>query len=315
MATVSPDASQSGNDVLTPEMKKKIEVLRCREEPVNILVIGPTGAGKSTLINSMFGEDVAEVGHGAAAITTEVKKYEGGYKEVKISIYDTVGFGDPGGKSGHRILLDIAKKGKFDLILICSQLGGRADRGMFLELASMLHKEMWKRTVVVLTQADRLDSLGSVGNIELAEEFKKQKKLYKECISSFLSKSVKKEVLEKIPYCIAGLKAEKKLPTTEDWLKQLWDRCIDRSSDDTRSFLKAYAKYRQAIEFGALVASVGAGTVAGGGIGAAVGSVVPGVGTTIGAGVGAGMGAFLGGSTCTVGAAVKHFVNNDNFKK
>ena len=140
MATPLDDTVQSGeNDVpnvqtveqpnenLTPEMKEKIEALRHRNEPVNILVIGPTGVGKSTLINALFGKDGAKVGHGARATTSEVHAYEGEYKGVKIRIYDTVGFGDTGGKSKHNILFDIAKCSQFDLILICSKLQDRAD--------------------------------------------------------------------------------------------------------------------------------------------------------------------------------------------
>ncbi|XP_019863041.1 PREDICTED: uncharacterized protein C13G5.2-like [Amphimedon queenslandica] len=165
---------------------------------------------------------------------------------------------------------------------------------------------MWKRTVVVLTQANRFLTLGSVGDNDLAEEFREQIKLYKECVSSFISKSVKKEVLENIPYCTTGKEDEKALPTTDDWLKTLWDACIDRCSDETRSFLKAFAKYRQAIKVGAVVTSgvvigASAGVEVGAKVGAAIGTVVsPGVGTVVGGVVGGAVGGTIGG----VGAAV-----------
>jgi GTP-binding protein EngB required for normal cell division len=55
---------------------------------VNIGFIGKTSSGKSTLINSLFGEDLAKVGAGAT--TTEIEAYEGlGYK-----LYDTPGLDD-----------------------------------------------------------------------------------------------------------------------------------------------------------------------------------------------------------------------------
>ena len=86
------------------------------------------------------------------------------------------------------------------------------------------------------------------------------------------------------------MKDERKLPTTDDWLKELWETCIDRSSDEARQFLSfIYKIYQAAIDI--------AGPVLGASIGAFVGSVVPIVGTVIGAGIGAGIGAFYSGKT------------------
>ena len=61
----------------------------------NIIVIGKTGAGKSTLINSLLGERVADTGMGTA-ITQENKKYDRQIiaidgLPINISVYDTVG--------------------------------------------------------------------------------------------------------------------------------------------------------------------------------------------------------------------------------
>ena len=317
MTTVHGNENVEGSFVLSKEVDPKIKKLRERGRPVAILVVGPTGSGKSTLINAMFGEDVAKVGHGARAVTSGLTAYEGKYKGVKIKIYDTIGFGDTEGRTDSNILYEIDEHDKYDLILICSKLEDRANRHMFLELASVLHKEMWKRTVVVLTQANRFLTLDSLKGPEAAIEEKIKE--YQSLVVEFHSekKLVQEEVLQEIPYCIAGKKDEKELPTTDDWLKTLWGKCIDHCSIETRSLLKEYAKHRQAIEVGAVVASVTAGTVAGAGIGAVVGSVVPGPGTIIGvavgAGVGAGVGGILVGGTTSFGVAIKRI--KDKFIK
>ena len=55
----------------------------------NIIVAGITGTGKSTLINAIFGDKLAETGIGAA-VTEYVKEYK--KKGTPINIWDTVGF-------------------------------------------------------------------------------------------------------------------------------------------------------------------------------------------------------------------------------
>ena len=56
---------------------------------LNIIVAGKTGVGKSTLINAVFKEKLANTGVGKP-VTTHMQKF---YKEdIPLSIYDTRGF-------------------------------------------------------------------------------------------------------------------------------------------------------------------------------------------------------------------------------
>ena len=59
-------------------------------EKGNVLVIGNSGVGKSTLINAVLGEVVAETSCGAEGTTKELKIYEN--SELSFRLIDTAGF-------------------------------------------------------------------------------------------------------------------------------------------------------------------------------------------------------------------------------
>jgi len=56
----------------------------------NVLVIGNSGVGKSTLINAVLGEEQAEIGWGTKGTTTELEIHES--DKIPFRIIDTVGF-------------------------------------------------------------------------------------------------------------------------------------------------------------------------------------------------------------------------------
>ena len=265
--------------------QEKVEALRQRGEPVNILVIGPTGSGKSTLINALMGRTVAKAGHGATSVTGKVEKYEGEFEGVKIRVYDTVGFGDTEGKSGQSIIKEIADANMFDLVLICVRMDSRAYgdvRDMFTVLGKELNKEMWKRSVIVLTFYNMFLLLRTVkmsGDVQKAVQ--DEIKEYKGIVSGILSGSVDKEIISGIPYCVAG----EELPPIESWLQVLWSVCLKRCSDSAQPLLKKLSKYDNILRMEVSYIAIGAG------VGAGVGAVVPEATAAAGAVVGAVIGA------------------------
>ena len=226
---------------LPREMKGRIEALRLLSEPVNILVIGQTGAGKSTLVNALLGDIVAKGQHGPISVRAEMHVYDGEFMGVKIRVNDTVGFGDSEGKSNQSILKEIAETNRFDLILICLRMDSRFDSGvqrMFAILSSTMHREAWKRTVVVLTFANSFCMMRHFRRLKGTEKRAMIVQTIEEIqcyIFTSESTGVDKEIFSDVPFCIAGHIDERELPTTNDWLLDLWITCFKRI-DKARSY-------------------------------------------------------------------------------
>ena len=76
-ATLYEEVDSTAVDIVT-HFSKKTECLTDADyDCYNILLIGPSGTGKSSLINQYFNKKVCEVGPGAESKTKEVKFYEG----------------------------------------------------------------------------------------------------------------------------------------------------------------------------------------------------------------------------------------------
>ena len=56
----------------------------------NVLVIGNSGVGKSTLINAVLGTEAAETGYGTEGITSKLEIYES--DAIPFRVIDTIGF-------------------------------------------------------------------------------------------------------------------------------------------------------------------------------------------------------------------------------
>jgi len=84
------------SEQLAFEVSKEVDKIKINMSQLNMMVIGKTGVGKSTLINGMFGEDLAPTGTGFP-VTLEINSYS--KNNYPFVIMDWPGFELDGGNS------------------------------------------------------------------------------------------------------------------------------------------------------------------------------------------------------------------------
>ena len=69
---------------------KLSKLLKARGQKINLMLVGATGSGKSSTINSLFNTSVAKVGIGVDPETADIECYQ----MENLTIWDTPGLGD-----------------------------------------------------------------------------------------------------------------------------------------------------------------------------------------------------------------------------
>lgn len=123
--------------------------------PVNILVLGKSGVGKSTLINTIFREKIAATGMGKP-VTKHLQKVS--RKDVPITIYDSKGLelSAEVQKEVHKEIFSLIednkkKKEKIHLAYYCIQASSSRIEDTEIELIEEISKKI--PVIIVLTQS------------------------------------------------------------------------------------------------------------------------------------------------------------------
>ena len=156
------------NDIMNADIneneKSKLlkNVMRLKDNKINIMITGATGCGKSSTINALFDTEVAKVGVGVDPETMEIEKYE----LDNLILWDTPGLGDEKEADNrhakniiHKLAeVDAQGNALIDLVLVILDSGTR-DLGTSYELINNviipnLGADKEGRILVALNQAD-----------------------------------------------------------------------------------------------------------------------------------------------------------------
>ena len=188
------------NEQMEDKTREKllVNLLKMKNQKINLMVTGATGVGKSSTINALFGEEVAKVGTSVDPETMEIDKYE----LDNLIIWDTPGLGDgkeADNRHSKRIIDKLYEKDEngdllIDLVLVILD-GSSRDLGTSYELINSviipnLGENKKNRMLVAINQAD----VAMKGKYWNAEENKPEEKL-----QEFLEdkvKSVKRRIKE-----------------------------------------------------------------------------------------------------------------------
>lgn len=224
---------------------------------LKLLVCGKTGVGKSSLVNSLVGKEVCDVGGPGEddrenpfdPQTLSVVEIRARIQNVLLSIFDSPGLQDGTGNDD-KYLEDMYDKCKdVELILYCIDSTQARWSAQEIKATKLLTEkfgmEFWKKAVLVLTKANMVQPQRRGAN---ETEFLKKvvQRFSKKFKEQLKEQGVDTTIADAIPTVAAGCESARVLPYVssiagkDDFLLELWITCMETISGNSRDkFVRA----------------------------------------------------------------------------
>lgn len=226
------------------------EYLNEGDKCLKILVAGKMGVGKSSLVNSIYGAQVADEDNSAAAVTSEIVNFTANVptlsdnnetKDSTIRVWDSPGFGDIFATNTEEIIQELIHVvDKVHVILYCFDIRGRLsndDCEGLIKITKRVHYNVWKNAVFVLTFCNELKPPPN-SDTDPVEVFKKKFKSWHAQITRALREKVgvPDDIVNNISVVACGYHNTQP-PGYRNWYTTFWNCVFEKTREDGQPML------------------------------------------------------------------------------